>query len=67
MFAQNFYATIQVSRLKKDYDNLDGLITEKEESIADQRAETDEAARKSEEVENAINEKLADVGVLTEK
>jgi hypothetical protein len=56
-----------VSRLKKDYDNLEGLISDKEDTIAGQLADTQEAAKKSQEVESAINGKLADVGDLTEK
>ena len=35
--------------------------------IADQLEESEEAARRSEEVESAINEKLATVADLTEK
>ena len=61
------FSHFQVSRLKKDYDDLDEQITRKEEMIADQLEESEEAARRSEEVESAINEKLATVADLTEK
>ena len=56
-----------MSRLKKDYDDLDELISEKEDTIAAQLADTQEAARRSDQVKSAIDEKLADVGVLTQK
>ena len=45
----------QVSRLRKDYDDLDALISDKEEVIEDQLADSLEAARQSKDVENEIN------------